>query len=541
MKNKSVRLLLALLSLGVLTGVYFGVKTYVARQEKKEAEAEEEADQHLFSADVDSMVSVEFVIDGDAVLFEKTEDVWYKSDEKEFPVSQDTITNAIGNFVDIVVDRTLSNVENFEEYGLDEPDNTISIVTSNGETHTMQVGILNKSTDQYYVKKESEEDTVYLVSSVYVEPFMNSLYDYAEAETFPTLDTSAVNKVVVQKRDFSYTIKLDDSTGFWDAFDDENDAETADTTKVSNVVSAIGTLEYDAFVDYNADDLSEYGLDEPYAVVTVDYTEKIEVDETGEEFGEESVDSAVEESEEVSGYVADEADDEFATEESKEDLLDAKTIEIENSDSAEINDDETVTETETVETQLVIYIGDSDGKEGRYVRVNDSSQIYTIPIETLNSIVEKDASDFWSLSVNYVSVNVLDTLHIQVDGSQTTVNVSRETSEDEDGNETETLSYELNGEKIESINFTTFYNKLINIVAQERVAEIHKTKETPAMSIEFINTDGNSMTAYYYERDTNFYTVVVGEKTYVVNKMTVREVMNAYEDMLKKISPDFQT
>ena len=53
----------------------------------------------------------------------------------------------------------------------------------------------------------------------------------------------------------------------------------------------------------------------------------------------------------------------------------------------------------------MIYVGDEiDGN--RYVKVNDSKQVYTIPETSLTDIVDKNISDFYSLTVNYLTVNI---------------------------------------------------------------------------------------------------------------------------------------
>ena len=43
MKNKTVKMVLAVVVLGVCCGAYAGVKTYVAHQEQKESEEDSEA------------------------------------------------------------------------------------------------------------------------------------------------------------------------------------------------------------------------------------------------------------------------------------------------------------------------------------------------------------------------------------------------------------------------------------------------------------------------------------------------------------------
>ena len=54
------------------------------------------------------------------------------------------------------------------------------------------------------------------------------------------------------------------------------------------------------------------------------------------------------------------------------------------------------------------------------------------------------------------------------------------------------------------------------------------------LSGKFKDTDGNETTAEYYEYDTNFYAAVVGDKVYLVNKMNVKELNDAYQDMINR-------
>ena len=56
----------------------------------------------------------------------------------------------------------------------------------------------------------------------------------------------------------------------------------------------------------------------------------------------------------------------------------------------------------------------------------------------------------------------------------------------------------------------------------------------PSTTNSSIDTDGNETTAEYYEYDTNFYAAVVGDKVYLVNKMNVKELNDAYQDMINR-------
>ena len=214
-----------------------------------------------------------------------------------------------------------------------------------------------------------------------------------------------------------------------------------------------------------------------------------------------------------------------------------------------------------VDRELVIQIGNQSSDGGRYVRVNDSNEIYTISEESLNTFLDKTNADFWDMTVSYMSVNNLDTLNVNYKDKKYIINVSRETSESdaESTDETEdvsdsetvettdddssadssasvsndvTLAYVLNGNDLDSTTFTTFYNKLINMAAQKRLTDKFESNEAPEMTVKFTDVDGNEMNVNYYTYDTNYYAAVAGEKVYLVNKMTVKELFQSFDKVV---------
>lgn len=503
MKKKTVKLVSAVVVLGVACGAYVGVNSYVSSQEAKEAE-EEDKSVDLISLKADDVTAVSFKADDADVEFDRKDDSWTEKLDADFPVNQDTVDDAVKGVASLTADQEISDVEDLSQYELDDPQNTITLTTADGDT-TLQVG-MESSNNQYYVKKVDDDKNVYLVASTSLEPFMGGLYDFAESGTFPSVTSATITDVKVDKED-GYELTQDADNLFWNVSDGK-DTEKADTTKAGNVTSAIGSLAYDKFVDYNCMDDAKYGFDDPYAVVTVKYTE------------EEAVESD------------------------------------ENTEDTDSSEDEQ--DTQTVEKTLTIYVGDETGDD-RYVKVDDSKEVYTITKDSLTDILDSTAADFYSLSVNYVSVNDLDTLEVKSDDGNHTVDVVRETvkAEDEeesdtdadstdssedssadadssDATETTTTSYELDGEDMDETAFTTFYNKLINITAQERLTEKYTPEGDAAYTFIFKDTDGNEITAEYYEYDTNFYAAVVGDKVYLVNKMNVKELNDAYQDMINR-------
>ena len=642
MKKKSVNLITAVGVLVVLSGAYVGVKAYVAKQEAADTESAEEENLEIISIASADVKSIKFVIDKKEVTFEKDGDSWVKSDETGFPVDQDKIDTLVSSLNSIKAERTLENVEDASEYELDQPENTITVTTEDGETTVIQLGMENDSTSQEYIDLNKDSSTVYVVSNSTFSSFEGTLYDFAKSGVFPTVDSSTVSKISVDGKDSSYVVEKDENN-FWN-ITGNGETEKADSAKATSLASTLSSVAYASFVNYNCaeDELSQYGLDKPYAEITVDYQEEVEKestddkneaengaeevseasgdenqadenedsetdgsensdeDEDSETDGSESLDEDVdvadtEDSEAVENENTDEtADDNVEAEDTdvteSDDEAGVETADTESAESSEDADEDSEPETEMVDRELVIQVGDQSSDGGRYVRVNDSNEIYTISEDSLDTFLGKTNADFWDLTVSYLSANNLDTLDVNYGGEDYIVNVSRETSEDEnvetsdnetededttdstssdvaDGNEVEgnaaddntssddltgedtentddssstasttsstsvTLSYTLNGKNLDSTTFTTFYNKLINMTAQKRLTDEFKSNTDPEMTVKFTDIDGNEMEVEYYSYDTNYYAAVINKKVYLVNRMTVKELFQAFESV----------
>lgn len=479
MKNKTVKMVLAVVVLGVCCGAYAGVKTYVAHQEQKESEEDSEESTTVFTASTDNIKSLDFMVDDTETTFEKDDDSWVKKDETDFPVNQTTLDSAASAIASVDSDRVLEDVDDLSEYGLDSPSNTIKIVTKSDKedgddiTTTLYVGDKNSSTSQYYVRKDDDEKTVYLIDSSCVEPFTKSLNDYAQMEDFPAIsNTDTITKISVHD-DNSYELSKDKDTSTWSVKGSE-DEEKADSATVSSLVSSFGSMAYSSLADYKCDDKSKYGLDKPYATITVDYQEEVADEDT--------------------------------------------------SSSEE--------ETKMADKQLTIFVGNETDDSGRYVMVNDSNEVYTMSTDTLSALTDKSEEDFWDMTVSYVSLNSLGSLKVDYQGSDYKVNVSRETSTDDDGNDTETVTYKLNGSDLDETTFTTFYNKLINMTAQKRLTDKYEPDGDAELTAAFTEEDGNTLEVAYYSYDTNYYAAVVDNKVYLVNKMNVKELFTAFESVV---------
>ena len=520
MKNKTVKMILAVAVLAVCCGAYAGVKTYVSHQEQKESEESTS----VFTASADDIKSLDFMVDDTETTFEKKDDSWVKKDDTDFPVNQSTLDSAASSVTSVESDRVLEDVDDLAEYGLDSPANTIKIVTKSEDedgddtTTTLYVGDENSSTSQYYVRKDDDEKTVYLVDSSCVEPFTKTLYDYAQMEDFPAISsTDTITKISVDG-DNSYELKKDADTSVW-SVSANGEEDKADSATVSSLVSSFGSMAYDSMADYKCEDKSKYGLDKPYSTITVDYQEEAETsDDNAETSDSETPDST---------ETTDTSEDTQESASESEDSAEASDAD----DSSDNEDSTDEKKTEMVDKQLTILVGNEADDSNRYVMVNDSNEVYTMSEETLSALTDKTEEDFWDMTVSYVSVNSLASLKVNYQGTDYKVNASRETSTDEDGNDTETVTYKLDGADLDETTFTTFYNKLINMAAQKRLTEKYDPDGDAELTVTFTEEDGDTLEVSYYSYDTNYYAAVVDNKVYLVNKMNVKELFTAFESV----------
>lgn len=515
MKSKTVKLVSGVAVLAVLFCAYLGVVSYVDSQEKKEAEAQNTS-VSLVDIEPENITSVSFLSeDGEQEDFEKEEDTWSKKGEEDFPVSQDTIDGAVNSLAALEADQELTGPEDLSEYDLDKPQNKIVLTTQDGSETVLLVGMKNEVSGQYYIKKP-DKDNVYLVSETVLTPFMGNAYSFAEAEAFPTVTAASIKEVQVDKEN-GYTLSQDKDSLYWYVSDGKT-SEQADTSKAGAVTSSIGSLTYGEFVDYHCTDPAKYGFDTPYAIISAAYMAETDT-------GANTDASEVSEQDESSGEEQEEAE--------------------ETADTSEKEDTQT-------EKKLVICVGD-EINGSRYVKVNDSNEVYTIPEESLTEILDKAPSDFYSLTVNYLTVNNLDSLEIRDEEGSHTVKVVRtaeKTSQDpkedidEDGStkapeekeetESEEVTYTLDGKDTDESRFTTFYNKLINMAGEKRLTETYTPEGEAAFTFGFTDTEGKKTTVSYYEYDSSFYAAVAGDKVYLVNKMNVKDLAEACEALLKE-------
>ena len=560
MKSKKVKLILSVAALAVLSVSYAGIKLCVRNQKEAESDVTDDTE-IIYSADADQIHAIEFLTNGKETTFEKDEKgVWFCQQEPEFPVNQSSIESLKGYLCELSSQRTLTEVDNLEQYGLDEPQNTITVRTEDGESFGLEVGEENTSVNAFYAKQKENDQTVYLISSSIIEEFSDNLYDFARMDEFPFISSTDIYGIHLKsEKEGDFLLTKNEADHFWYVTTTEL-SDKADSARVSSISSTVGSLSFSAMADYHCKDYSEYGLEDPYAEITIMYEETVDEDnsEADSEENSTSEDNTSEDRFSADNYAEEDSTDQssadgtLSDEENMEDtsvemleesevtdeiLFDSMEENAEQLKSDEVSDTEKVNDNEeqtVVQKQIVLYVGNEAENETRYVRVDDSNEIYTMSDETLSLIIDNDLQTLLDMNITNISLSRIDSLEIRTDTTENLIHVSRETSENENGEEVTLTSYYLdNAEMNDATKFTKFYNKIVNMAADRILLEDEKVSGEPEMKIQFsVQDESEKITAEYYSYDENYYLVAVRNREYLVNKTNVKEMIQAYDELL---------
>ena len=266
------------ITLYVLLAVFAAVSitaVLVSRHEEK-VERIKNSGETILTIQADSVTALSWTNEEGTFSFTKG-DAWTYDDDPAFPVDEEKINNLLAQFEDFAAAFVIDDVEDYAQYGLDEPVCTIHI-TAGEESYTVELGDFSKMDEQRYVS--NGDGRAYLVSHDPLDEFGAVLRDMILDDTIPAFDTA---KQIAFAGSENYTITYDED-GTSICADDIyfTDGKPLDTENVNAWLTALMGLDLTDSVSYNVTDeeLQTFGLDEPVLTITLDYSSS---DEDGNE------------------------------------------------------------------------------------------------------------------------------------------------------------------------------------------------------------------------------------------------------------------
>ena len=259
------RIIVLLAVLAVACVATFAVSRY--QEYKEEIETSDEV---ILEIDPESVTTLSWSIDGQSLDFHKDETWLYDGDEA-FPVDDEKITELLDQFSEFGVAFIIENVEDYAQYGLDNPECTIDLATAD-QTYEIKLGDFSKMDEQRYV--DIGDGNVYLVSDDPMEAFNVELSDLIKDDEIP--DFEQVSQIAFTGAE-SYTVTYEEDSGKSYSADDvyfNQDGQPLDTSLVDSYLSSLTNADLSEYVTYNAteEELEKYGMNDPELTVAVDYT-----------------------------------------------------------------------------------------------------------------------------------------------------------------------------------------------------------------------------------------------------------------------------
>ena len=391
-RNKKLGLLL--LALVVVCAAAFA-----AVRLSPDEEAAEDTSFTLLALEAEDITQLSWDYDGESLTFAYDGEAgWSYPADPAFPLDSALLESMADTLGGVTAYRTIEGVDDLSQYGLDEPEVSVA-VTTQSEDYTLAIGDETAMGGQRYAS--TGDGSVYLVDSSLLDAFSYGLYAFVAEEDIPAMNDLTAFTVESGSRDLNL-VYLEDSglaySGHYVWFQQDGEHYiTLDTELTESFIENITLLSWSQCVNYHADEeaLAEYGLDDPAAVVTVDYVETTQED---------------------SGLTDE--------------------------------DDHPIYDTLESNYTFVLEIGNYDG-EYCYARIAGSDMVYYIDASVADAMVYLSLDSLLPDDVLLLDGDTVESVDITLDGETYHVERMVEETTDEDGNTTQETIWTLDGTEID--------------------------------------------------------------------------------------------
>ncbi len=474
--------------LGVLAAacaVTFGVTKHEEKKEKIK-----NSDETILEVPGDSVKTLSWKNETDTLSFHKDE-TWKYDEDDAFPVDEEKIENMLGLFEDFGVAFTIEDVEDYGQYGLEQPQCTVNFATGD-QSYEVKIGDYSKMDSQRYVS--IGDGNVYLVKVDPLEFFDAKLSDVIDQDDIPAFDEVSGLQFTGSDTDYTVTYEEDSKNTYCadDVYFTEKGGKTVplDTSRVKGYVKTVQNLDLTNYVTYKVtdDELKTYGLDTPALTMSIDYTT-----EASKEKG----------TEETSGTFALSISCDPKDQKKLEKLEAEEAEKKENTSEAEASDEEDKDKDKKEEIKV-------------YARVGESPIVYQITTDEYESLKKASYNDLRHpevLSADFADVNQIT---VSLEGKDYTL-----TSEKKGKDRT----WFYQEKEIESDKLR---KALESLKAESFTEEKPDDKEEIRMTVALDNENFPEVTMAFYRYDgANCLAVVDGTPVSLVGRSEVVDLIEA--------------
>ena len=454
----------------------------LTRYEEKQEEIKN-SDAIILEIPTDTVETLSWEYEESSLAFHKDGDGWLYDDDEAFPVSEDKINAILANFEAFGAAFIIENVEDYSQYGLDEPEGTVRLTTAD-QSYDIRLGNFSKMDEQRYV--DIGNGNVYLVGNDPMDFLETSLSGMIEHD-----DTPGFEKVadISFSGSENYTVVMtENSPNSYNAgdiyFARLGGAELPlDTEDVTDYLNTVTSLDLFSYVSYNAtaEELADCGLDNPELSVTVNYSY---TDGDGEESADTCVFHIGQNAEELRAY-----EEAAAAEEELPEVT-------------------------------------------KYIRIGDSQIIYELSDTDYATLSRASYNDLRHREIIWADFETVTRIDIALEGENHTISSARD-EEDEDAQRV----WYYGGEELD---ITSLKSELYYLTADSFTDEEPTGKEEISLTVYLENENFPKVEIRLYRYDGKLCLAAVdGESVSLVDRSAVMNLVEAVQSIvLNKASDD---
>lgn len=263
-----------LLVLVVILMAVSGATVILTKYEEKQEEIKN-SDAVILEISSDTVASVSWENTDGSLSFYKEEEKWLYEEDADFPVSEEKIMDILSHFENFGVSFVIEHVEDYGQYGLDNPEGVISLATSD-TSYEIKLGDFSKMDEQRYV--DIGDGNVYLVSDDPMEYLETELSEMILNDEIPSFETiKEIQFEGTENYSIDYEEEANHTYSASDVYFTEKSGKTLvlDTDAVTDYLNTIALFNLSDYVSYHVseEEMETYGMNEPELTISITYTD----------------------------------------------------------------------------------------------------------------------------------------------------------------------------------------------------------------------------------------------------------------------------
>lgn len=214
----------------------------------------------------------EFTLEGTEgkIAFKKNGTEWELASGDNFPLSEPNITSVVTNISDLRAYKLIEeNASSMDKYGLDKP-YKITYKMADGTEGLLEIGSMTPTNQGYYVKK-GDSKTVYVIYTYTGDALVATKEDLRNRNIFDVNSAEIIKFAMDRNGKKAFAAEKSEQEGWQLSVPIKGNANLV---KLSTISDAFVRTQGVSYKEVNAQELSQYGLDNPAYVIEAATTDK---------------------------------------------------------------------------------------------------------------------------------------------------------------------------------------------------------------------------------------------------------------------------